>query len=99
MKAIPDCNEERSLAMGWSGAFQLMMVVLVAAHGFVLAHLVQQRNNAEHRKGEHTYHAEGNRPALAIIKALDHHHEAENGEEHGDGEKGKLHIRKDLLQK
>jgi hypothetical protein len=76
-----------------------MVVVLVAAHGFVLTHLVQQRNNAEHRKGEHTHYAEGNGPALAIIKALDHHHEAENGEKHGDGEKRKLHIRKDLLQK
>lgn len=73
--------------------------MLIPAHGFVLAHLVQQRNNAEYRKGEHTHYAEGNSPALAIIKALDHHQKAENGEKHGDGEKGKLHIRKDLLQK
>jgi hypothetical protein len=71
----------------------LMVVMIGATLGLlVLAHLVQQGNDAENAKREYAYHTQGNGPSLAVVEALDHHHEAEDGDEDGNGKEGELHI-------
>lgn len=70
-----------------------MVAMIGATLGLlVLAHLVQQGNDAENTKREYAYHAQGDGPSLAVVEALDHHHEAEDGDEDGNGEEGELHM-------
>jgi hypothetical protein len=72
-----------------------MMIVTGSTFGLlVLAHLVQQRNDAENTKREYAYHAEGDGPSLAVIETLNHHHETKDGDEDGNGEEGELHMLK-----
>lgn len=64
------------------------MMPLIA---FVLPHLVKQGNDTQNRESEQAHHAERNSPTLTIIKGLDKHHEAKDGQQDGGCKKWKLH--------
>jgi hypothetical protein len=74
-------------------------MMLFSPHTLMLAHLIQQSNNAE--DGERKYSDSSQRygPAFSVIKTLNEQHETENGNEDGDSEKREFHIQFDLMQK
>jgi hypothetical protein len=66
---------------------------------FVLAHLIYQGYNAEYTESEYANQGQRNGPGLAIIEALDEHHNTKNGDEDCNGKKWKFHVVDSLVQK
>lgn len=67
---------------------------MVALFSFVLPHLVKQCYNAQYTESEQAHYTKSNCPALAIVKALNQHHKANDGKDDGRNEIRKLHSLK-----